>query len=270
DEKQCNDFIGGYGIGANILFEQQKAGVDPLGHDAMLGFVTGPLTGTPALIGSRYTVVGKSPLTGTWGDANSGGDFGPHLKFAGYDAVFFKGISELPVYLNIENGKAVLRDADHLWGKDTSETEAILQSGQGKTARVACIGTAGENLSLISCIMNNKGRAAGRSGLGAVMGSKMLKAITVNGNLKVPIAYPAELKGARRRYLHQMKEAVIFLMINSGGTAGLMEFLHLTGEAPCKNWGGAATVDFADIEPLLGPAVDKLTEKRYGCWHCPI
>ena len=182
DDGICKEFIGGYGLGARIIFKHQPAKVDPLGPDAMLGFVTGPLTGTPALIGSRYAVVGKSPLTGGWGDANSGGDFGPHLKFAGYDAVFFKGKSEDPVYLSINDGKAELRKADRLWGKDSHDTEDMLQAELGKDTRVACIGPSGEQRSLISCIINNKGRAAGRSGLGAVMGSKMLKAIAVGGH----------------------------------------------------------------------------------------
>ena len=105
DETMARQFIGGYGIGARLLFNKMKAGVDPLGPDNILGFTTGPLTGTPAISGTRYTVVGKSPLTGGWGDANSGGWFGAFLKFSGYDMVFFKGISPKPVYLYIDNGK---------------------------------------------------------------------------------------------------------------------------------------------------------------------
>jgi aldehyde:ferredoxin oxidoreductase len=125
-EDVLRKYIGGYGLGAKIMYDKQKPNVDPLGPDNMFGFLTGPLTGTPAVIGSRYVVVTKSPLTGTWGDANSGGDFGPNLKFAGYDGVFFTGISKKPVYLFIENGKAELKDADWLWGKDTNETEDML------------------------------------------------------------------------------------------------------------------------------------------------
>lgn len=114
EESLYRDFIGGYGIGARLLYSRQKGGVDPLGPDNTLGLITGPLTGTPAIVGTRYTAVAKSPLTGGWGDANSGGDFGPHLKFAGYDAVFFNGIADKPVYLFIDNGKAGLRDAGPL------------------------------------------------------------------------------------------------------------------------------------------------------------
>jgi aldehyde:ferredoxin oxidoreductase len=186
DEKLCRQFIGGYGIGARILFSRQKAGVDPLGPDNTLGILTGPFTGTPAISGTRFTVVGKSPLTGGWGDANSGGYFGAFLKFAGYDAVFFTGISAKPVYLFINNGKAELRDAAHIWGKDTRQTEEILKSELGKDVEVCCIGPSGEKLSLISAVIN-RARTAARSGLGAVMGSKKLKAVAVKGKMKVPL-----------------------------------------------------------------------------------
>jgi len=197
EEKMCRDFIGGYGIGARILYSRQKAGVDPLGPENTLGLISGPLTGTPVPTGARYTVVGKSPLTGGWGDANSGGYFGPYLKFAGFDGVFFTGISLRPVYLLIDNGKAELKDAGYLWGKDTYETEDLLMAEYGKQSRVACIGPAGERLSLIASIMTDHGSAAGRSGLGAVMGSKKLKAVVARGNMEVPIADKATAEKLR-------------------------------------------------------------------------
>ena len=117
EEKICRDFIGGYGIGARMLYSRQKAGVDPLGPENTLGLTTGPFTGTLVPTGARYAAVGKSPLTGGWGDANSGGQFGPYLKFSGFDEVFFTGISPKPVYLLIDNGKAELKDAGYLVGK---------------------------------------------------------------------------------------------------------------------------------------------------------
>ena len=132
DEKLCHDYIGGYGIGARLLFNRMKAGIDPLGPDNILGVMTGPLTGTDSTFAGRYTVVAKSPLTGGWGDANSGGHFGPHLKFTGYDAVFFSGISEKPVYLFLNNGRAELKDASHLWGKDCFVTEDMLKDEHGE------------------------------------------------------------------------------------------------------------------------------------------
>ena len=187
DESLYRDFIGGYGVGARVLYSRQKGGIDPLGPENILGIVTGPLTGTPTPLGCRYAVVGKSPLTGGWGDANCGSDFGPHLKFAGYDGVFFNGISKKPVYLSIDNGKAELKDASHLWGKSTFETDDILAETYGKNAKIMSIGPAGEKLSLVACMITNKGSAAGRSGLGAVMGSKKLKAVVVKGEGKVPL-----------------------------------------------------------------------------------
>ncbi|OGN91290.1 MAG: hypothetical protein A2Z75_01060 [Chloroflexi bacterium RBG_13_50_10] len=261
------NFLGGYGIGARVLFSRQKAKVDPLGPDAMLGFVAGVLTGTPALFGSRYVVVGKSPLTGTWGDANSGGDFGPHLKFAGYDAVFFSGISPAPVYLFIDDGKAELRKADKLWGKDTWETESLLQAELGKEARIACIGPAGESLSLISCIINNQGRAAGRSGLGAVMGSKKLKAIAVRGNKPVPIAHELELKAARTKHLTQLAGDVD--RYRNWGTCSGMNVLVQAGDTPVKNWKGTA-LDFTTAAAISDQSVINLQERKYGCWQCPV
>ena len=202
DEKMCRDFIGGYGIGARILYSRQKAGVDPLGPENTLGLITGPLTGTLVPTGARYMAVAKSPLTGGWGEANSGGYFGPYLKFAGFDAVFFTGISPKPVYLLIDNGKAELKDAGYLWGKDTYETEDMLMAEYGKQSRVACIGPAGEKLSLIAGIMTDHGSAAGRSGLGAVMGSKKLKAVVARGTMEVPIADKA---AAQKFRMEQIK-----------------------------------------------------------------
>ncbi|MGB8708067.1 MAG: aldehyde ferredoxin oxidoreductase family protein [Dehalococcoidia bacterium] len=261
------NFFGGYGIGARVLFSRQKAEVDPLVPDAMLGFVTGLLTGTPALFGSRYVVVGKSPLTGTWGDANSGGDFGPYLKFAGYDAVFFTGISPTPVYLFIDNCKAELRPAHKLWGKDTWETESLLQAELGKEARIACIGPSGESLSLISCIINNRGRAAGRSGLGALMGSKKLKAVAVMGNQKVPIAHELEIKAARTKHLGQLGGAIE--AFRNFGTCSGMNQLTQIGDAPVRNWKGTA-LDFTTAAAISDQRVIDLQERRYGCWRCPV
>jgi aldehyde:ferredoxin oxidoreductase len=268
DEKTGRDFLGGYGLGARVIFDRQKAGVDPLGPDAILGFVTGVLTGTQALGGSRYVVVGKSPLTGGWGDANSGGNFGPYLKFAGYDAVFFTGISPKPAYLYIENGKAELRDAAHLWGKDTFDTEDILRKELGKDVELACIGPSGESVSLISAVMNNKGRAAGRSGLGAVMGSKKLKAIALKGTMKIPMPDEKAANEMRRRHLANLGPRAGFM--RDFGTAGLFNMACESDDAPCKNWAGASVIDYPAFKNLGGDKVLEKRERGYGCWHCPI
>jgi aldehyde:ferredoxin oxidoreductase len=268
DDKLCRDFIGGYGMGAKILFNKQKAGIDPLGPENILGFLTGPFTGTPALGGSRYVVVGKSPLTGTWGDANSGGYFGPNLKFAGFDGVFFKGISKKPLYLFINNGHSELRDASHLWGKDCYDTEDVLKSELGQDVEVACIGPAGEKVSLIAAIINNKGRAAGRSGLGAVMGSKKLKAIAVKGNLSVPLFDAAKADEIRKKSLKALSPlADIFRQY---GTPGFTVSLTKAGDTPIKNWGGVDSVDFPNIELIGGDVVIERQAKKYSCYKCPL
>ncbi|TET16621.1 MAG: aldehyde ferredoxin oxidoreductase [Dehalococcoidia bacterium] len=267
DEKLGRQFIGGYGIGARILFSRQKAGVDPLGPDNTLGILTGPFTSTPALSGTRHTVVGKSPLTGGWGDANSGGDFGARLKFAGYDAVFFTGISEKPVYLLINNGKAELRDASHLWGKDTRQTDDILKSELGKDVAVACIGQSGEKVSLISAVVN-KSRTAARSGLGAVMGSKRLKAVAVKGKMKVPVADEKRTKELRTKYLGELGGHIVWL--KPTGTPFLTVGSAKGGDSPVKNWGGVGVIDFPDAEPIGADAVIERRSKRFACYLCPI
>ena len=270
DEKLCRDFIGGYGIGARIIYSREKAGVDPLGPENILGFMTGPLTGTPATMGSRYAAVGKSPLTGGWGDASSGGDFAPYLKFSGYDGVFFTGISAKPVYLFIKDGKAELRDATHLWGKDSFETEDILKNELGEEVRVASIGPAGEKTSLIACITNNRGlAAAGRSGLGAVMGSKKLKAVVVTGHQQVPIADSETANKLRREHTAELRATDSFKRMRKYGTSEASHLLAHDGDSPVKNWGGVGIVDFPDPSGVSGDAAIANQERDFTCWHCP-
>jgi len=268
EERMYRDFIGGYGIGARLIFDVQKPKIDPLGPEAHLGFVSGLLTGTPAPFACRYTVVGKSPLTATWGDANSGGDFGPYLKFSGYDAVFVSGVSPEPVYLFINNGRAELRNADQLWGKDTTETEVLLQAEVGKEARIACIGPSAERLSLISCIINNRGRAAGRSGLGAVMGAKRLKAVVVKGRQQVPVAEKDKLEEARRRHLRQLGGPV--QVFRQYGTCGVTAQFAQIGDTPVKNWAGVGEVDFRNAAAISDESVIGQQQRKYACWRCPI
>jgi len=226
------------------------------------------LTGTDAMGGSRYIMVGKSPLTGGWGDANSGGNVGPYLKFAGYDAVFFTGISDKPVYLLIDNGKAELKDAGKLWGKDSFETQDILRAEHGKELEVACIGPSGEKMCLVAAVMNNKGRAAGRSGLGAVMGSKKLKAIALKGNIKVPVADAEKSKAMRKNHLANMGPRAPF--VGKFGTPFLFNMSCESDDAPCKNWEGAVVIDFPKYKDISADPVIAQQERQYGCWHCPI
>ncbi|MBM4428951.1 MAG: aldehyde ferredoxin oxidoreductase family protein [Chloroflexi bacterium] len=272
DEKMCRDYIGGYGLGARLLYDRIPKGASSLGPNNVLGLFTGPLTGTPAVIGSRFVAIAKSPKTsGGWGDANCGGNFGPHLKFAGYDGIMVSGVSPKPVYLFIEEGKAKILDASDLWGLGVTPMEDKLKERHGKDVEIASIGPAGEMVSLLACIMNDKERAAGRSGLGAVMGSKRLKAVVVKGKMAVPMADEEGMKELRKKIL---KEATGFFdILHKWGTAGITHDSALSGDSPIKNWGGSGLVDFPS------PRAKKISDdaviavegyKPYGCWHCPI
>jgi len=234
-----------------------------------IGFVTGPLTGVPGLFGSRYTVVGKSPLTGGWGDANSGGAFGPSLKFAGYDAVFVTGIAPSPVYLFIDDGKAELRDAGHLWGKDSHECEDLIGAESGKKVHISGIGPAGEKLCLISCVMNDKGRAAARSGLGAVMGSKKLKAIAVAGAMKVPVIDKETAASVGAEYREKISGGFLRMM-GQVCTCGGVHMSAQSGDSPVKNWAGVGSRDFPNSAAISDMNVLNLVERKYSCWGCPI
>ena len=268
DEKFCRNYIGGYGFGSRILYDRQKAGVDAMGPDNTLGLITGPLTGTPATFGTRYVAVAKSPLTGCWGDANCGGHFGPHMKFAGYDGVFFTGISEKPVYLLLDNGKAELKDASSLWGRDTYYTEDTLEAEYGPTAKVASIGPGAEKLSLIGCIMTNHGDAAGRAGMGAVMGSKKLKAVVVRGDMQPHVANPEEAQKIRQENIAQGRQMIERFSIY--GTGGHADISAHSGDSPVKNWGSVGIVEMPDVSGLNKELVIANLDKRKSCWHCPI
>ena len=273
DDELCKNYLGGYGIGMRLIYDNQKAGIDPLDPGSIVAFGTGPLTGTPAVIGSRFTVMGKSPASHTWGDANSGGHFGPALKQSGYDMVFFTGIADNPVYLSIDNGKAELRDASELWGMTTYEVEDTLKRLCGNDAQVACIGPAGERSSPISAVIHDKGRAAARFGLAAVLGSKKVKAVVVRGNMEAPIANPEEAKALRSKYLRQIRvEHVGSSKLYMLGTPYFFTPCALGGDAPVKNWGGSCPGDFdeSQVEALHHENFYRYRSKKYGCFKCPI
>ena len=270
-EKVYRDFIGGVGLGARVLYEHMNPKVDPLGPDNMLGFLVGPLTGT-GIHGARFQTVTKSPITGGWGDANSGGSLAPQLKAAGYDGVFFSGISPKPVYLFLNDGKAELRDASHLWGKDTVETEDSLQKELGdKRVKIACIGPAGEAKSLLACI-RHEGCAAGRSGLGAVMGSKRLKAFVVRGTKKVPLADPERFAALRKAYLKSVKETEHpWVPVFKGwGTCGFISGSIVLGDSPIKNWALYGEEAFPTHTKISGDEVIRYQTKKHFCTGCPI
>jgi len=260
--------FGGYGAGARLLFDRIPTGAAPLGPNNVLGFMPGLLTGTP-FFGSRYQVVAKSPKTGGWGDANSGGNFGPWLKNAGWDGILFKGLSDRPAYLLIEDDHAELRDASDLWGLDAIATEAALKERLGKKTSIACIGPAGEKLSYLAGVCNERGRLAARSGLGAVMGSKKLKAVAVLSSRAGILARDRDVQAKVRAALDSLHKPLVDFFHNFG-TPGITAGSAMYGDAPIKNWGGVGTTDFPQAGDLSGPAYAAKMDKSYACWHCPI
>ncbi len=247
-----------------------------MSQDSYLGFCTGLLTGSKAFFSGRFMVVGKSPLTGGWGDANAGGFFSRELKRTGYDAVFFTGKAETPVWVSIIDGQIEIRDASALWGKDTVEAEETIKNELGdRRVQVASIGVAGEKCSYISGIVTDGGRIAARSGLGAIMGSKNLKAIAVRGKQKVAVARPDMVKAINKKFMAEFKKSKIMdrisvrsmnlisqIIAHTGisvpasaslvreiykkyGTSGLTLYSAMTGDMPIKNWDGVGYVDYS-------------------------
>ncbi|HUT90834.1 MAG TPA: aldehyde ferredoxin oxidoreductase family protein [Thermoguttaceae bacterium] len=265
-------YLGGYGLGSYLLYKTQPAGVDPLGPENTLGFFAGLLTGTGGITSNRYVVVAKSPKTGGWGDANSGGTFGPAMKAAGLDGIMITGRSPRPVYLFYRDGTAQILPADDWWGLDTTEIDDRVAQWYGPNARAACIGPAGERMSLLSCVINEKYRAAGRSGLGAVMGSKRLKAVVVVGpeKLDVPIADAEGYQRAMKDHRDFLKTQPRYAIMRQYGTCGSMAGLVAKGDTPIRNWSGVGERDFPTVKKISDDAVIAMERKKYACWRCPL
>ena len=269
-DQDKRNFLGGYGLGAKYIYENQKAGTEPLSENSILGILAGPITGTNLPAVSRYTVCGKSPLTNTWGDANGSGSFGPYMKFSGFDGVFVTGKAEKPKYILLDNGNVEIKDAGDLWGMDTYETEDALYKKYDKNTHAACIGPAGEKVSLISGVVTNKGRIAARSGLGAVMGYKRLKAVVVRGNEKVPIADEERYKNIRKKFLKQIADGYGSAeLLREMGTPGIAYGSLLSGDMPIKNWYGSLN-DMKDIGHFEFDYMEQYKINKKGCYACPI
>ena len=231
----ARNFVGGSGFAARILYDELEPHIDPLGPGNKLFMGTGPLTGTPFPSTGRFMLAAKSPLTGIWGESHAGGHLGPELKYAGYDAVVIEGRAKSPVYLEVENEEVRIRDASHIWGKDTHETTRVIHEEFDREAQVACIGLAGENLVRCASIITNLYRAAGRTGLGAVMGSKNLKAIAIRGTNPVEVAdfegFMDFSEDVHRRFLNHPQAHELFVY----GTPVLVGYKQEIGELPTKN-----------------------------------
>ncbi len=269
DKEKALRYIGGRGLGSKIMSEEVDPKVGAFDPENKVIIATGPLTGTPTPAGGRYMVVTKSPLTGTIASSNSGGFWGSELKFAGYDLLILEGKSPKPVNIFIHDDEVTIRDAGHVWGKTTTETtEALVKEAPDK-AKVLCIGPAGEKLSKIAAVMNDINRAAGRSGVGAVVGSKNLKAIVVKGSSKPEIAQADKLKEVVKQSRLKLKEnGVTGQGLPTYGTAVLVNIINESGVFPTNNF---QTTYFDKAENISGEHLaENFLIKRESCFACPI
>ncbi|UCE35487.1 MAG: aldehyde ferredoxin oxidoreductase family protein [Deltaproteobacteria bacterium] len=268
-QEVARDYIGGAGFGIKYLFDEVPKGTDPLGPENKLIFAAGPFSGTSVPCSSRMAVTGKSPLTNAVGVALTGGYFPAELKLAGYDALIIEGKAEKPTYVWIKNGDVRFRDARGLWGLKTTDCQQIIKNDlKDQNVRIACIGPAGENLSRIACIINEM-RAAGRKGLGAVMGSKNLKAIAVRGTGSIGVASKEKLKSASRKMKAAMKEsAVLYPEFSRTGTPSNVDNTCALGIFPAKNW--SATGEFTPVEQIGVEALETRNVGREFCYGCPV
>ena len=270
DESLLRNYLGGGGLAAHLFLNRFTPDSDALSADNPLIIMTGPLVGTLLPGTSRFAVCARSPQTGFWGIGTCGGNFGPELKFAGYDGIFIKGKSEKPVYLLIEDDNVEIRDAADLWGEPVYKVTDILKERHGgkRKPKVLVIGPGGENLVRFAAIANDKAHYIGRTGMGAVMGSKMLKAVVVSGTGKVLPALPEEYKALRENLLEKIKENQFGQVLRSMGTAASMDPGMMMGDVPIRNW---TKGEFDGSVNIGGPTMtEKYLTKVHACYACPI
>lgn len=260
-------FIGGSGLAARYIYDLVDAETDPLAPENPLVFMTGPLVGTRAPSCGRYVICARSPQTRIWGESNIGGFLGPELRFAGYDGIVIKGQAAEPLYLLIRDGQAELRPASHLWGLDSYQTQEAIKKELGdKGVRVACIGEAGENLVKYAAVMADAGRAAGRTGMGAVMGAKRLKAVACRGRGRIPLADEARFNALAQAALLEVEEDVTTQILLQTGTAGTADYCSLLGNMPNRYF---AQGSFAGVEEISGNAMaETILKGTSGCFGC--
>lgn len=263
------EYIGGGGVAARIIYDEVPPQSDAFDPSNVVCIFTGPYTGTSAPFSGRYSVAAKSPLTGGWGEASCSGYWAPELKFAGFDGIVVKGSSENPVYLWINDGKAELLPADDLWGKTTTETENILRKRHGGKTKVLSIGPAGENLVRFSSVISDGGRAAARCGIGAVMGSKRIKAIAVirGSKREVPVANKELLTSLSKEYAKTAGGSPAG-EIMAMGTAATVEGAEQVGDFPIKNWQLGSHPEASRLD--FSGDYQKIFVKKWPCYRCPI
>ncbi len=267
DESLYHSFLGGRGINSKLLYDAVKPETDPLGPENRIIFGAGPLAGTLSPSCSRCTVTAKSPLTGILGDANFGGFFSAHLKKAGYDHVIISGRSEKPVCLVITNDDVLFKDASHLWGKSIPETESALQNEIGAKFQNAVIGPAGENLVYTACVAHRY-NVAGRTGMGAVMGSKNLKAVCVYGHGKIAIADSERFDLERKKWKQKIKDNPFCKFFGEFGSAGPLDREDDAGILAVKNF--SHTSGFEGVEKVSAGNIKKYFTRSHSCFACPV
>lgn len=263
------DYLGGASLAARLLYDHLSVQLHPLDALAPLLFLNGPLSGTSGPAVGRFVVCGRSPATGLWGESNCGGFWGPELRQAGFDGLWIEGRASQPVYLWIQDGKVEIRDATHLWGMDTYQAqttiEAELQAGK---VRLATIGPAGEALIPFALILADHGRVAGRTGMGALMGSKNLKAIAVQGKAKIPVADPQRYTEIRSRVNRELRNDATAQVLRELGTAGVAEYMDYLGEMPKKYFSQG---QFGDELKISGAVVkESILTGVSACHACVI
>jgi len=262
-------YMGGSSLALACLLRELKPATDPLGPENVLVFASSILSGIPMAGMARYTVAARSPLTGGFGEAEAGGFWGPELKHAGFDAIVIKGKAEKPVYIWIHDGEAEIRDASHLWGSDTGASQEGIRKELGDTLiRVALIGQAGENLVRYACVLNNLKHANGRTGMGAVMGSKNLKAIAVRGRQKLEVADPDGLRSISQSLLQAVKTHPGEQVLQKLGTPNFVMLLNTGGILPTRNF---TRSQFEGAERISGETMEEtLSLGNEGCYACAV
>ncbi len=267
-EEFYRNYIGGRGLISYFLFKELSGGEDALGAKNKLIFATGAINGAPVAGSGRNSVGAKSPLTNGYGDAEVGGYWGAELKHAGYDAIIIEGKSESPVYLWIQDSKVEIRDAKHLWGKTTGECQRLIHEElNDKGIRVAQIGPAGENLVRYACVVNDLSHVGGRTGMGAVMGSKKLKAVAVRGHQKVELADADAVSSLAKWVVDNYKVQKWSAQLNDKGTASVLKGLNNAGGLPTYNFQQGS---FSGVDKISAEALDSIRVGRGGCFACPI
>ncbi|RJP30077.1 MAG: aldehyde ferredoxin oxidoreductase [Actinobacteria bacterium] len=272
EEELFRKYIGGTGLAAYLFLKEMDPLVDPLSPENPLMFFCGPLTGTSFPGSGRSSVVAMSPLSGLWGECNVGGAFGAAVKLAGFDGIVFKGKAPGPVLFWLDGDQAELRDASHLWGLDTYETNERLQEelkGDGASVRTMQIGPAGENGVRFAAIVNEIGSVAGRCGLGAVMGDKNLKAVAVRGRGKMEYADPEAAREISKRLADKLKGHLLAGTLHELGTNGALDTGMLSGDVPVKNWSVGEWMDALDTLNSFYYN-DNILVKIVGCYACTV